>query len=91
MLLRNPDGAVKKNGLVPLPTDRLQEVCERLLRSHVERDDHRQAVQCAVEVLLPLKQAGAGKIRENGSCTVVLSPFTPVGAFHISFCFIWEE
>lgn len=39
-------------------------------------------------MLLALKQTGFEKIHESSGCSAVLSPFTPVDAFHFSFGFV---
>lgn len=41
MLLRNRDGAVKKNGLIPFPDNRLQKAFEHLLLSCTKGECYR--------------------------------------------------
>lgn len=44
MLLRNTDGAVKKNGLIAFPDNRLQKAFEHLLLSHTKGECYRDGV-----------------------------------------------
>lgn len=87
MLLRNTDGAVKKNGLVSFPDNRLQKAFEHLLLSRTKGECYRYGVVfsmwwkcfCCWNTVFE-------KIHKI--CSAVLSPFAHAGAFRFSLGFI---
>lgn len=89
MLLRSTDGAVKRNGLIPFPDNRLQKAFEHLLLSCTKGKCYRYGVVfsmcwkcfCCWNTVLE-------KIHKIPICRAVLSPFAPAGAFCFSLGFI---